>query len=248
MADVINYRDDIIMDTFRLEVTDRMGADAWEALTRDIGVPDIEREGSCGCQTMRELLRRLNKAAGPDLAKEIMSHVRHGLKPSQFAWAKEKFISSGRSVDRFLAENDREQKELFEKLCATGESFYGQPITQEVLDFVLSQPGMLSAVRKGNELHITAFPFDMVRYLNETNHRKKRYHACHCPFARVSILREGEEVSKTMCYCSLGHAKVMWEAIFERDLDGDVLSSVLGGDLMCKYVIYLPDDIAAQYT
>ena len=88
----------------------------------------------------------------------------------------------------------------------------------------------------------------MVNYINETDERKKRYYACHCPFARGSILAEGAEVSRTLCYCSLGHAKVMWEAILKMELDGEVLQSVLGGDLMCKYVIYLPEEIVKRYT
>lgn len=32
----------------------------------------------------------------------------------------------------------------------------------------------------------------------------------------------------------------MWEAILERELDGEVLTSVLNGDLMYKSVVYLP--------
>ena len=88
----------------------------------------------------------------------------------------------------------------------------------------------------------------MVNYIKETNERKKRYYACHCPFAREYILIEGAEVSRTLCYCSLGHAKVMWEAILNMELDGEVLQSVLGGDLICKYVIYLPDEIVRKYT
>jgi len=35
----------------------------------------------------------------------------------------------------------------------------------------------------------------------------------------------------------------MWEAILNVELDGEVVESVLGGDLMCKYVIHLPDEI-----
>jgi hypothetical protein len=88
----------------------------------------------------------------------------------------------------------------------------------------------------------------MQSYIVESDERKKRYHACHCPFARESILAENGTVSKTLCYCSLGHAKVMWEVILCTGLDGDVVKSALAGDLMCKYVIYLPDDLIERYT
>jgi hypothetical protein len=46
----------------------------------------------------------------------------------------------------------------------------------------------------------------------------------------------------------LGHAKIMWEAIFDRELDGDVVQSALNGDLLCKYVVYLPKEIMDQYV
>ncbi|NLO39590.1 MAG: hypothetical protein GX115_08990 [Ruminiclostridium sp.] len=113
-------------------------------------------------------------------------------------------------------------------------------ITSEVFDFIFKAGILTDAARKGSEIHITAFPYDMVNYIKEADERKKRYYACHCPFARESILKEGAEVSRTLCYCSLCHAKVMWEAILNMELDGEVLQSVLGGDLMCKYAIYLP--------
>ncbi|WP_040950505.1 hypothetical protein [Gorillibacterium massiliense] len=242
MAENIQYKDEIIMDTFRDEVSKSMGENAWNALTDGIGVPDIEKEGQQICKNMRELMNRLDDMAEPKRAKEILTHVRHGLKREQFAWAKEKFAQCGSDIDSFIACCYEEELGNFIRLRDAGETFYGQPVTDEVLNFVQSQPGMLAAVRSGSELHITAFPYDMVNYLAENDERKKRYHACHCPFARESILHEGAEVSKTLCYCSLGHAKIMWEAIFERELDGDVVESALGGSTLCKHVIYLPEE------
>ncbi|HEY3316572.1 MAG TPA: hypothetical protein VGL40_15015 [Bacillota bacterium] len=33
-----------------------------------------------------------------------------------------------------------------------------------------------------------------------------------------------------------------------RELDGEVTQSVLSGDMLCKYVIYLPDEVLKKYT
>jgi hypothetical protein len=234
------------MDTLKSEVDEKHGGEAWNILTEGIGTPDIHNEAKCGCHTMREFMKRFDTMTDKTLAKDILTHVRHGLKRSQFTWAKEKFAQYN-NIDDFIKVCLDEEIKSFTKLRDTGESFYGQVIDDEVLEFVLSQSGMLSSVRKGSELHITAFPSNMVEYLKETDERKKRYHACHCPFAKESILQENEEVSKTLCYCSLGHAKIMWEAIFDMDLDGDVVESVLNGDLLCKYVIYLPKEIIDKF-
>ncbi|WP_346938449.1 hypothetical protein [uncultured Clostridium sp.] len=42
--------------------------------------------------------------------------------------------------------------------------------------------------------------------------------------------------------------KNFWEAVFDRELDGDVISSALNGDMLCKDVVYLPDDIMEMYV
>jgi len=40
----------------------------------------------------------------------------------------------------------------------------------------------------------------------------------------------------------------MWEAIFDIELDGEVIQSALNGDLLCKYVICLPKEIMDKYV
>lgn len=247
MSETTNYSDTIIMDTIKNEITRKLGEEAWGILTEDIGTPDMHNEEKNGCCTMREFMKRFDDITDDATAKDILTHVRHGLKRSQFDWAKEKFAKCNNNIDNFINVDRNEQIENFTRLRDTGESFYGQKVNDDVLKFLLSQPELLSAVRIGSELHITAFPSNMYEYIKENDERKKRYYACHCPFAKESILKENEEVSKTLCYCSLGHAKIMWEAIFDIELDGEVIQSALNGDLLCKYVIYLPKEIMDKY-
>lgn len=87
----------------------------------------------------------------------------------------------------------------------------------------------------------------MQKYLEATDIRMKRYHACHCPFAKESILSEAV-VSSTLCNCSLGHVMNFTEAFLGRKLEGKVLCSVLNGDLTCEYEISIPDDIMQEYV
>ena len=238
--EILEYKSEIIMDTFRAETIARLGEPFWTDLTDKIGVPDIRTESQCGCRTTRALMRRFDSRVGEADAKAILTRVRHGLKREQFQSARKKFVALGSDIDAFIEQTHREQADHFHMLCKTGADFYGQPITREVLDYVLNQPGLLSPLRKGNQLVVAGFPFDMVNYLKETDERKKRYHACHCPFARASILADEGAVSSTICYCSLGHAKILWEALLDRELDGHILSSVLRRDLSCQWVIELP--------
>lgn len=246
MSETIEYNDNIIMDIFQKEVCEKAGAGIWEALIKDIDIPDVHNEYKCGCSNMRTLMNKFDELIDEKTGKDILTNVRHGLKRSQFASEKEKFQKYN-NIDEFVKADYENEVKHFTELYEKKEDFYGQPISKETLDFVVNQQGMLAPVRKRNELHITAFPSEMVKYLNETNERKKRYYACHCPFAKDSILSEDGAVSKTICNCSLGHCKVRWDAIFDRKLDGKVIQSVLNGDLLCKYVIYLPDDIMDKY-
>jgi hypothetical protein len=247
MSETIEYNDIIIMETMKKEVCEKLGEEVWDLLTQDIGVPDIHKEAMSGCQTMIEFMKRFDAVTDTASAKDILTHVRHGMKRSQFDWAREKFALYN-NIDKFIYEDRKEQIQLFKELNETGKTFYGQIIDKAVLDFVINEPGMLSAERKGLELHITAFPYNMSDYIKESDMQRKRYYACHCPFARESLLLENAKVSKTLCYCSLGHAKIMWEAIFDRELDAELAESVLAGDMMCKYIIYLPEEIIKRYT
>lgn len=75
----------------------------------------------------------------------------------------------------------------------------------------------------------------------------KRYHACHCPFAKESILSDAT-VSPLLCHCSQGHVMNSMEALFDRELEGRPIRSVLNGDLRCEYEIDIPEDIMEKYV
>jgi hypothetical protein len=234
------------MDTLKREVCETLGQSAWDALIDGIGVPDVHHESECECRTMRQLMARVDSAVDVNVAKLVLTRVRHGLKRSQFAWARERFAQYN-SIDGFIKACLDDETRNFTRLRDSGETFYGQVVDDQVLAFILSQPGMLAPVRVGSGLHITAFPANIASYLKETDERRKRYHACHCPFAQESIVSADGAVSKTLCNCSLGHVKTMWEAIFDVELDGDVVASALNGDLLCKYVVHLPEDVVKKY-
>ena len=120
-------------------------------------------------------------------------------------------------------------------------------VYDEALAFIRENPSMLAPVREGSVLHVMAFPADMGRYLEAAGPAEKRYHACHCPFAKESIL-SGAPVSPALCSCSLGHVMNFAEAFLDRPLQGRAISSVLAGDLSCRYEIDIPEDIMEEYV
>lgn len=242
----IVYQENFGIGTFRREICAELGEAFWTALVKDIPLPDILTESRCQCRNMALLMQRFEAAADAETIQRILCRVRHGLHPSQSAWAHEEFLAIG-DLDRFLQKHHDDEWRHFVQLNKEGKDFYGQDITDEVLDFIREHPAMLAPVRRGNKLHCMAFPSNMRDYLKSDDSVMKRYHACHCPFAKESILSD-KMVSATLCYCSLGHVMNFMEAALNRSLHGRVIRSVLRGDLTCEYEIDIPDDIMRDYV
>lgn len=242
----IVYDDKFGISTFKREICVALGEAFWNELAEGIELPDIDNECNCQCQNMHVFMRRLEERADEETVKQILYKVRHGLHPSQSAWAREKFLEVG-ELDKFLQICHDNEISHFIELNREKKDFYGDEITDKVLEFIKRNPALLAPVRKGNKLYCMAFPANMQKYLDATDEKMKRYHACHCPFAKESILSE-VAVSSTLCNCSLGHVMNFTEAFLGRELEGRVLHSVLGGDLTCEYEIMLPDDIMEEYV
>lgn len=191
-------------------------------------------------------MERLEKLSDSHTVKNLLYKVRHGLRREQSLWARDKFLKVG-DLDKFLKSHLESELCNFEKLNKDNAEWYGQLITDNVFNFIKEHTTMLAPKRIGNKLYCTAFPCDMQNYIEATDFKMKRYYACHCPFARESILTD-KTVSDTLCNCSLGHVMNFIEAFLDRSLTGRVVSSVLGGSLLCEYEIDIPDDIMAEYV
>lgn len=232
--------------TFKDAICAELGEDFWNGLVEDLTLPDIDTECHCRCCNMVAFMKRLQASMDTETLHRILYRVRHGVSPAQSAWAHQEFLQLG-DLDAFIQKHLASEWDHFVELNRERKDFYGQMITDEVLAFIKDHPHMLAPVRKGNKLKCMAFPGNMEAYLNAPDDRMKRYHACHCPFARESILAD-ETVSSALCNCSLGHVANFSEAFLGVPLSGRVVSSVLAGDLTCEYEIDLPDEVMRKYV
>lgn len=242
----IVYNEEFGINTFKREICEALGEEFWDRLVKDIALPDMETEGKCKCHNMYIFMKRFEEMADAETVKTILYKVRHGLHPSQSGWARDEFLEIG-NLDEFLQKHQEDELNHFIRLNREKKDFYGQEITDEVLEFIKQNPAMLAPVRKGNKLYCMAFPANMPEYVKATDNKLKRYQACHCPFAKESILSDSV-VSPALCNCSLGHVMNFTEAFLGRALDGKVVRSVLNGDLTCEYEITIPDDIMETYV
>lgn len=242
----VSYDEKFGMNTFRREVCLELGEGFWRKLTDGLVLPDIESECNCECRNMYLFMEQFEKMADKETIEKILCRVRHGLHPSQSSWARKEFLKVG-NLDAFLQKHQDDELNHFIELNREKKDFYGQEITDEVLEFIRKNPSMLAPVRKGNKLYCMAFPCNMNEYLKATDDRMKRYHACHCPFAKESILSDSV-VSAVLCHCSLGHIMNFTEAFLGRELEGKVVHSVLNGDMTCEYEITIPEDIMDSFV
>ncbi len=97
-------------------------------------------------------------------------------------------------------------------------------------------------VRKGNVIYVTKIPYNPKGVKAAENDEEKRLSYCHCPIMK-SLLKAGENISPTFCYCGAGWYKQLWEGILEKPIEKiDMLKSVCSGDDSCEFAIHLPID------
>jgi hypothetical protein len=243
----IPYEDDAVMRVLGAEAERELGVTLWGEIAEGLTMPSEQMPPEDASRATRRLLERMGKRAEVGRIQRILAKVAHGLTPGDFAWAREEFLQCG-NIDTFAAAVQAQIIGEIENSLSGDRLFFGQPVDEAVVDFIKSDPYIFYGTRVGADIYATVFPFDPILYLRETDPRKKRYHACHCHYARESILQEEGPVSSCLCYCSLGHTKVFWEAALDTALEGEVLESALGGALRCRFVIHLPDEILRHYT
>lgn len=81
----VEYSNKFGIGTFKNEIVNELGVEVWQELVKDNDIPDIDTEASCKCKNMAIFMERFDKVIDEQMAKKILSRVRHGLKPSQCA-------------------------------------------------------------------------------------------------------------------------------------------------------------------
>ena len=143
------------------------------------------------------------------------------------------------SMDAYLEDLNQRQIAILQKHSDEGTVWFEQTITQDVVDFVSQNQEIMSAVRRGDWIYSTKIPYDPDRWLHSKDSDERRYLACHCPFVREAIRTHAIQFSATWCSCSAGFAKHPYEVILGRPLQVETLSSVLKGDDVCRFRIYI---------
>lgn len=202
-----------------------------------LGIPNLEKS-----RITQLVIQRLERMLDAEECQRVFSDSFRDL-PDEYYLADRKQYWEIGNFDQYLETKRQEFIAQLEQIRDQGGLFFSQEINTEVIDFVRSDPEISQGVRQGNILYVTKIPYMTKEYLAETDPEKKRYCACHCPWARESLQRGESPVSARFCQCSAGFHKKPWEVIFGRALVVDVLESVLQGDMRCRFAIHLPAEL-----
>ena len=116
-------------------------------------------------------------------------------------------------------------------------------LSHELVADIVRRGWGVAGVRDGDTIIATKIPKSgtLVEYMHETDPEKRRHYYCHCPRVR-EVLRSGETIPVIYCYCGVGFYKGIWEEILQQPVEVEVLESVLRGDDVCTFAIYLHPD------
>ncbi len=189
---------------------------------------------------VEKMMGKLTGAVNEKTACKILAGNNHGLTAEGKANEKKRF-NELKDIDAYLIDyHDRKVKELQHHM-EENKIWFESKITPEIVEYVRNNPEVLGGVRIGNEIFVTKFPYDPENFLKETDPVKKRFHACHCPFARSSIIDGSANIDSKWCNCSGGFNKHLFDILFETDTEVRVVESVLAGDDRCRFAIKIPD-------
>ncbi len=90
--------------------------------------------------------------------------------------------------------------------------------------------------RVGNLIHITKVPFNPRAHKNAETEQEKKNAYCHCPIVKKTDMK----MSSTICCCSGGWDKQLWEGILGEPLRVELTKSILRGDECCVHTIEVP--------
>jgi hypothetical protein len=229
-----------VLDNLSNTIKQREGRTKHKAIFRGIKLHQLGTLPKDRSKITKKFMDNLEAELGVSKCREVLLSGPHAEPKEQFVAEQKKFLES-KSIDDYLREKHQEYVEELENHMREKTLYYTQEISKEVLDYVKKTPTCQVGVRDGEIIYLTKIPYMAKKYLREKDPKMKRYYACHCGWVREAI-KSGTKISTNFCYCSAAFEKRVWDVIFGQDVKADVLQTVLGGDLICKFAIHIPKE------
>jgi hypothetical protein len=230
------------MDTLYHKLGDVVSPEDREKLFEGADRPVLGSDTAEWPSVTQVVIERVVDELGEEDTIKILADSLRYLEDGWYKEAKAGYENS-QDIDEFLVHKGNHLIEQLEKHRDEGTLFFTQPVTQEVIDFVESQPEIRQGVRQGSILYETKIPYLTTKFLAESDPDKRRYYYCHCPWVRESLQMDEVDVPPIFCNCSAGFHKKYWEVVLGQPLKAQVLETVLQGDERCRFAIHLPENV-----
>ena len=230
------------MDNLSKKLAEHVGDELRDTVFEDLPLPPLGLSKPDKARYTYRIMKRMGEIFDEQVCREILSDSLRDLPDAYYAECKTEFYEICKAnIDQYLKFKGQKFIDTLRDHKQRGELFFGQEITDDVIDFVKGNPEMGGGIRSGDVIYETKIPYNTKAYLAEIDPEKKRYHYCHCPWVKESIRHDTLKISATFCQCSAGFHKKPYEIIYESKLKSEVLMSVLWGDPVCRFAIYIPE-------
>jgi len=232
-----------VMENFSKRLEEEFSKEFRDEIFQGIELPPLGISQKDKPNYTKILISRFESKVDSKTCEEFLAK---GLRDSYAEWRKpdrERFLKAD-NFDAFLKDKRKRQIEELEKHRDEKTLYFTQEINDEVVEYVKSDPSIETGVRNGNVLTVRKIPHEAIKYLNEKNPDKKSYHYCHCPWAKESF-QDGtiDEIPTVFCNCSGGYYKSYWEIILDQPVEVKTVKTVMKGDSICEFEVYLPEEI-----
>jgi len=228
-----------VMNALSEIVKTEVGARKRSVIFKGIEFPEIGSPIRGWPETTKLIMERLESNLGEDGCRDMLLMGPHTAPDEYYLPEKKKFEQIG-DLDKFLVARSNEFAAVLEECMNSGTLFFNQEIDAAVLKYVRGNREIGGGVRKGDIIYETKIPHMAREYLREKDPKMRRFYYCHCPWVKESVLT-GVRVPVDFCYCSAAYHKKPWDVIFGKPVEVEVVSSVLRGDLVCRFAIRIPE-------
>lgn len=240
-----------IIANIKDRILETLGSCRGDAVYEGLAAPPPAAAPDAAPAYSEALLSRLLKKASPEEAARALCGNAHGIPAAAFDGERKAFLEAA-DLETYLEEAHERAVSVLEEHVKNGRPWFEQEITPAVVEFIKSRREVLGGVAEGNAIFWTKIPYDPAAWLSESDPRRRRYLACHCPMVRESLNPEtalqedGSPVTKidpVWCSCTAGFIMQRFNAVFGRETKVELLESVLGGAELCRFAVTIPEGV-----
>ncbi|MBD3171433.1 hypothetical protein GF326_03070 [Candidatus Bathyarchaeota archaeon] len=230
-----------IYPSIKERLSELEGEEVCDTVFNSVDIPSLGSDPNEYPVATKQLMEQLRKQLHPEQYRRVLAGNHHRIPLEWFNKQKQWLMELDGDIDAWLDKMHKAAVADLEEHLREDKVWFEQIITQDIVDYVRSNPELLSGVRRGEWIYNMKFPYAPQDYLDADDSVMKRYYMCHCPLARSAVLTGEPEIPMDWCYCSAGYGKLRYDIAFGEETEVEVLESVFNGSDRCRFRIKIPE-------